>query len=188
MGVPADQRGRTPGSLVVTRGTGSRRTSHRRADREEQAARATRLVELTSLLDDRPLVLHGLGAEWLFEDVKATWLYGYFTGTVLTAYAFCVQQVAGVLRMNSDDHEISDEAATLEILGVAEQRDLIDLDLRAQLVALHDSAAAYLTSGLSSSRRQLERRVEDTENFIDEHTLLADARSALGCCIGLLHG
>ena len=49
--------------------------------------------------------MHGLAAEWLFEDVKATWLYGYFTGTVLTAYAFCVQQLAGLLRMNSDDAE-----------------------------------------------------------------------------------
>ena len=131
--------------------------------------------------------MHGLAAEWLFEDVKATWLYGYFTGTVLTAYAFCVQQLVGLLRMSSDD-EMSGATTTLEALAeVAEQRRLVDLDLRSHLVALHDSAAAYLTSESTSYPRQLERRVEDTETFTDEHALLSDARSALGCCVGLLY-
>jgi hypothetical protein len=52
-------------------------------DDDERDARAGRLVELSDLLGSRPLALHGLAADWLFEDVKATWLYGYFTGTVL---------------------------------------------------------------------------------------------------------
>lgn len=158
------------------------------ADHDERGARAARLVELSDLLGDQPLALQGLAAEWLFEDVKATWLYGYFTGTVLTAYAFCVQQLAGLVRTISDDPELSDEATTLEMLAeIAEQHDVVDLDVRARLVGLHDSASLYLTSGLSSYRRQLERRVEDTESFINEHALLTDARSALQCCVGLIH-
>lgn len=157
------------------------------ADNEERPARAARLVELVDLLGDESLGFNGQAAEWLFDDVKATWLYGYFTGTVLTAYAFCVQQLAGLVRMISDDPALSDDATTLEMLAeIAEQRDVVDIDARARLIGLHDSAAVYLTAGLSSYGRQLERRVEDTESFIDEHTLLMDARSALECCVGLL--
>jgi hypothetical protein len=157
-------------------------------DHDERGARAARLVKLSDLLGDQPLALQGLAAEWLFEDVKATWLYGHFTGTVLTAYAFCVQQLAGLVRMISDDPELSDDATTLEMLAeIAERHDVIDLDVRARLVALHDSAAVYLASGLSSYRRQLERRVEDADSIINEHALLTDARSALECCVGLLH-
>lgn len=159
------------------------------SDRAEQQDRATRLVELTSLLDGRPLVMHGLAAEWLFEDVKGTWLYGFFTSTIVTAYAFCVQQVAGVIRMASEDHDMAIGEMTLEDLAeIAEQRYLIDLDLRAQLVALDDSAAIYLASDLASYHPRLDRRADDSARFTDEHILLADARSALACCVGLLSG
>lgn len=159
------------------------------ADQTELHDRATRLVELASLLGDHPLLFHGLAAEWLFEDVKATWLYGYFTSTVLTAYAFCLQQVAGVIRIAAQDDDVVGEAITLETLAeIAEQRELIDLDLRAQLVALHDSAAIYLASDLASYRRPLDRRADDTERFSEEHTLLSDARSALTCCVRLVQG
>ena len=34
--------------------------------------------------------------QWLFEDIKATWLYGCFPSTVLTAYALCGLQTAVV--------------------------------------------------------------------------------------------
>ena len=57
-------------------------------DDQERSARAARLVELTKLLGEEIMGFSGQGAVWLFEDVKATWLYGYFTGTVLTACAF----------------------------------------------------------------------------------------------------
>jgi hypothetical protein len=156
-------------------------------DDDERDARAGRLVELSDLLGSRPLALHGLAAEWLFEDVKATWLYGYFTGTVLAAYAFCIQQLAGFVRTMPDDPAISDDAVTLEVLAeIAHQHDLIDGDVRARLVRLHDSAFLYLAAGLVSYRRHLERRAEDAETFMDEHALLIDARTALECCVGLL--
>ena len=156
-------------------------------DLDERNARASRLLELSDLVGTRPQVLHGLAAEWLFEDVKATWIYGYFTGTVLTAYAFCVQQLAGFVRTMSDDPEVSDDSADLEVLaGIAHHCDLADGDLRARLVRLHDSATLYLTAGLISYGRRLESRDEDAETFMDEPTLLLDARHALECCVGLL--
>jgi hypothetical protein len=65
-------------------------------DVSDHDGRAERLVELTGLLPDDGLIgFSGQAAEWLFDDIKATWLYGSFTSTVLTAYAFCSLQVAG---------------------------------------------------------------------------------------------
>lgn len=158
------------------------------SDNDDRAARAARLVDLSDLLGDRSRALHGQAAEWLFDDVKATWLSGYFTATVLTAYAFCAQQLAGLVRMVSNDSELTDDASTLEMLAeLAGRHGIVDLDERARLVRLHDSAAMYLSADPSTYRRQLERRVEDDESFTDEHTLLVDARSALECCVGLLH-
>jgi hypothetical protein len=125
-------------------------------DDDERDVRAGRLVELSDLLGSRPLALHGLAAEWLFEDVKATWLYGYFAGTVLAAYAFCIQQLAGFVRTMLDDPAISDDAVTLEVLAeIAHQHDLTDGDVRARLVSLHDSAFLYLAAGLVSYRRSV---------------------------------
>ena len=51
---------------------------------------------------------------------------------------------------------------------------------------LCDSATLYLTAGLISYGRRLESRAEDAETFMDEPTLLLDARHALECCVGLL--
>jgi len=158
------------------------------SDKDERNARAARLVDLYDLLGSASVVLHGQAAQLLFEDVKATWLYGYFTGTVLTSYAFCVQQLAGLIRMASDDSDLPDEAATLEALAeIAARHALVDIDVRARLIGLNDSASVYLSANLSNYDRQFEHRAEDAERFSDEHTLLIDARSALECCVGLLH-
>ena len=98
-----------------------------------------------------------------------------------------LQQLAGFVRTMSDDPEVSDDSADLEVLaGIAHHCDLADGDLRARLVRLHDSATLYLTAGLISYGRRLESRAEDAETFMDEPTLLLDARHALECCVGLL--
>lgn len=135
-------------------------------DGEELSDRAARLQELSNLLGDENITLFGQTAEWLFEDVKATWIYGYFVSTVVTAHAFCVQRTSG---------------RHAETLGV------VDLDMRARLVRLHDAAAPYLAANPPTVNRELERRVDDATRFSNEHALLSDARSALECCIGLLH-
>jgi len=157
-------------------------------DARELNGRATRLVELTDLLGEEMIGFSGQAAQWLFEDVKATWLYGYFTGTVLNAYAFCMHQLAGLVRMLEDDPSLPETAASLEELAeVCDRRGMIDLDLRASLVALQDSANVYLSVGLHEYGALLERRMIAAALLSDDHTLLADARAALGCSIALLH-
>lgn len=44
------------------------------ADARERNGRATRLVELTDLLGEEIVGFSGQAAQWLFDDVKATWL------------------------------------------------------------------------------------------------------------------
>jgi hypothetical protein len=157
-------------------------------DARDHNDRATRLVELVDLLGDDVVGFGGQAAEWLFEDVKATWLYGYFTATVLTSYAFCIHQLAGLVRMSMDDPSLPESAATLEDLArICEQQRMIDLEVRARLVTLQDNAQLYLSSGLHEYGAQLERRIVETELFTQEHALLADARAALECSVAVLH-
>lgn len=157
-------------------------------DRRENDDRAARLVELDSLLTNDVIGFSGQAAEWLFDDVKATWIYGYFAATILAAYAFCIHQLAGLIRMLPDDPDLPEETTSLEELAaVAQDRGLIDVDLRARLVTLHDSATMYLAGGLHEYHAQVERRVVEAELFADEHALLGDARDALTCSVALLH-
>lgn len=158
------------------------------ADARENGDRAERLVELQSLLADEEVGLSGEAAQWLFEDIKATWIYGYLTATVLAAYAFCMHQLAGLVRMFPDDPGLRDEMTSLEELAaMAQLRGLIDIDLHARLLNLHDVGTIYLTVGLHEYSAQTERRIVEAESFADDHPLLADARAALTCSAALLH-
>ena len=159
------------------------------ADEAERDNRATRLVELVQLLGDEMIGFSGQAASWLFDDVKATWLYGYFTATVVTAYAFCLRQLAGIVLMLPDDPELPETVDSLENLAAAcHERGLVDIELRANLVSLHDAASAYTRVGLHEQDLRLEGRLVEA-NLLggDEDLLLADARSALHCCVALLH-
>ena len=158
------------------------------ADDRENEVRAARLVELNDMLADDVVGFSGQAAQWLFEDVKATWIYGYFTSTVLTAYAFCMHQLAGLIRMLPDDPGLPDESTSLDALAAtAHGHGLIGVDLRAQLVTLHDFGTMYLAVGLHEYTARIERRVVEAEMFTDEHSLLSDARAALSCSVALLH-
>jgi hypothetical protein len=157
-------------------------------DRRENDDRAARLVELDSLLAHDSIGFSGQSANWLFEDVKATWIYGYFTATILAASAFCLHQLAGLVRMLPDDPGLPEEASSLdELAEMAERLGLIDVATRARLVILHDLATIYLRVGLHEYRAQVERRVAEAERFAEEPALLSDARTALHCSVALLH-
>lgn len=157
-------------------------------DRRDNEDRADRLIELDTLLTDDVVGFSGQAAEWLFDDVKATWIYGYFTATILAAYTFCVHQLAGLIRMLPDDPDLPEQTTSLEQLAaVTRERGLIDVDLHARLVTLHDSAAMYLTVGLHEYDAQVERRVAEAALFTDDHALLGDARNALECSVAVLH-
>lgn len=157
-------------------------------DRRENKDRAVRLVELEAMLGDDIVGFSGQAAQWLFDDVKATWIYGYFTATVLTAYAFCMHQLSGLIRMLPDDPSLAEQITSLDILAAtAQELMLIDVSLRAQLVTLNDVGAMYLAVGLHEYNTRSERRVVEAEVFVEEHPLLSDARAALRCSVGLLH-
>lgn len=156
-------------------------------DRRENEDRAARLTELDALLTDDVVGFSGQAAEWLFEDVKATWIYGYFTAPILAAYAFCAQQLAGLIRMLPDDPNLPEQTTSLEELAAATRdRGAIDVDLHARLVTLHDSATMYLAVGLHEYHAEVERRVVEAALFTEEHALLGDARNALVCSVALL--
>jgi hypothetical protein len=125
--------------------------------------------------------------EWLFDDVKATRVYGYFTGTILAAHAFCAHRLAGPLRMLPDDPDLSEQTSLEQLAAVTRERGLIDVDVHARLVTSHDPAAMYLAVGLHEYDAQVERRVGEAALFTDEHALLGDARNALECSVAVLH-
>lgn len=158
------------------------------ADARDRTERAHRLVELMRLIEASNAAFSNQAAEWLFEDVKATWIYGYFAATIVTSHSFCRRQLAGVLLMRSDDPELPHTIDSLEDLAArGEEHGVIDLDLRAKLVELSASAEAFTTVDLHVDHQRLERRLEETALLNgDEHPLLIDALAALTCCAALL--
>lgn len=150
-------------------------------DERDLAGRTERLVELTELLPgDGMLGFSGQAAQLLFEDVKATWLYGCFTSTVLTAHAFCSLQLAGLIRLLPDDPDIADEVGSLEELAaLAVEVAAVDVDTQARLVDLHDRHSAYTAAHLCEHEARLERHLIEAETMTDEHPLLRDARLSL---------
>lgn len=130
----------------------------------------------------------GQAAEWLFDDIKATWIYGCFTSTVVTAHAFCLLQVAGLLRLLPDDSRLPREARSLEHLAaLALDAGAVDVDLQARLVALHERYGDYATANLHQHESRLERHVAETEEVTAELPLLVDARHALTTAIQLVY-
>lgn len=159
------------------------------ADERDHVDRTERLLELDSLLpDDDAVGFSGQAAMWLFDDVKATWIYGYFTSTVLTAHAFCLLQLSGSMRLLPDEVERPERATSLEDLAtLAAQLGLIDVSTQARLVQLHDRASVYVQASLRSYDALLERHVADTESVTQTHPLLEDAREAMTTAVDLLH-
>jgi hypothetical protein len=150
-------------------------------DEQDHVGRSERLVELTGLLPSHETEgFSGQAAQWLFEDVKATWLYGCFTGTILTAHAFCSLQLAGRIRFLPDDPALPDEAESLEHLAaLAVTAGVLDVDLQARLLELHDRYRFYTAAGLHEHDVGLERHLVEAEAATGEHPLLLDARHAL---------
>ena len=150
-------------------------------DDRDHLQRRARLVELTHLLpDDEMFGFAGPAAHWLFEDVKATWLYGAFTGTVLTAHAFCLLQVASWIRLLPDDPRLPDEAQSLERLAAfGVEAGVLDVDLQPRLIELQDRYRAYAAANLHVHEARLERHLEEADSMTDEHPLLTGTRGPL---------
>lgn len=158
-------------------------------DRRDHAGRAERLTELMELLPHGGMVgFSGQAAQWLFEDVKATWLYGCFTSTVVTAHAFCLIQVAGEIRLLLDDPSLPTEVNSLEHLtALAVEAGALSIDLQARLIDLDDRHRAYTAVRLHEYEPRLEHHLAEAEALGGGHPLLLDARSALTTAARLLY-
>jgi hypothetical protein len=158
-------------------------------DSDDHDGRVERLVELTILLPgDAMLGFSGQAAQWLFEDVKATWLYGSFTSTVLTAHAFCSLQLAGSIRWLPDNPALPEEPGSLEELAeVAVSEGVIGVDLQARLLDLNDRCRAYTAVHLHEYDPRLERHLVEASALTDEHPLLVDAREAMTTAVQLVY-
>jgi hypothetical protein len=155
-------------------------------DESDHEERAERLVELMDLLPtvDELMGFSGQAARWLFEDLKSTWIYASFTSTVLTAHAFCMLQLANSIRLSSEDANLTEEAATLEELAtIAVEQGVIDIELQAQLVVLHDRYRTYAAADLRKHLARLEEHLVESSTLGDEPALLTDARFALNTAI-----
>lgn len=158
-------------------------------DGSDHAGRTDRLVELAALLPDDDMVgFSGQAAQWLFEDVKATWLYGCFTSTVLTAHAFCSLQIAGLVRLLPDNPALPMEAETLEALAaIAVEAGLVDVEVQGALLTLHDRFRSYSAAHLHEHEMRLERHMAEVEVVGDEDPLLLDARQAMSTAVRLVY-
>jgi hypothetical protein len=158
-------------------------------DDDDHDNRVARLVEMEGLLPTSSELMEFAGqeAKWLFDDVKATWLYGCFTSTVLTAYAFCLLQLANAIRMLPDDPGLPDEPGSLEELAaIAAAREVIDIELQARVLALHDRQRIYSAAPLHEHEFRLERHLVEAQSMSDEHALVVDARQALTTAIEIV--
>jgi len=65
------------------------------------------------------------------------------------AHAFCLLQLANAIRMLPDDSDLPDEADSLEDLAaIAVAKSVIDIELQARLLVLHDRQRTYTAAPL----------------------------------------
>ena len=103
------------------------------ASREERALRLSEAARHPNW--DRPKLFVGEGARLLFEDVKATWIYGYFTSTILSSAGFCQLQVTGATRL-IDVEATRGTGDALDRLRTVVALGLIDQEQQARLIEL----------------------------------------------------
>lgn len=160
----------------------------RGVEEADRSGRVDRLVELTELLPDQGHIgFSGQAGQWLFDDIKATWVYGCFAATVLAAATFCQVQLAALIRELPDDAYLPDEVSSLEDLALlVADRGLIERSVQTQLVMLNDAARAYREVGLHEMGLGLEQRAAEAELMGGADSLLDDARTALQASVALL--
>ncbi len=156
-------------------------------ERVDRPARIRRLQELAGLLPDQGEEgFASRAADWLFEDVKTTWIYGCLAATVVTAHAFCWLQLAAAIRELPDDPDLGESPLTLEALAAyAAERGIVGLDTQVRLTDLHDGERRYEERGLHQHDGRLERHIAEIA-VPEGEALLEDARQALRTACALL--
>jgi hypothetical protein len=151
-------------------------------DNEQLADRALRLVELDELLEgdwDGPYSA-SLDASLIFEDVKATWVEGFFAATVLAAYAYCRLQMISYLHLASAPSLESDSNSLSDLAQLAKNERLINVEEHARFLGLEDLYGLYTrASNLTATGLALERHLEARRDVFGDVPQMADARDAV---------
>ena len=157
-------------------------------DSVDHAERTNRLVQLANAMPTSERIgFAGTGPELLFEDVKATWIYGAFTSTIITSYFFCLQQLANKIRLLGEISSESNDTLSLELVAnIATDLGIIEVELQARLLKLNDLSMAYMLTSTVEHRLLLDQHFIDATQVSDEHPLLADAQHAMLVAISLL--
>ena len=150
-----------------------------------------RINRLVQLMDAMPTSEHigfaGTGPQLMFEDVKATWIYGAFTSTIITSYVFCMQQLANKIRLFGENVPDHIDTLSLEtIANIAADLEIIEVDIQARLIQLNDLSMAYMLTSTVEHRLLLDQHFADATQFSNGHPLLADAEHAMLVAISLL--
>lgn len=157
------------------------------AEQIQRGERAARLMELSQMLPDDGLIgISGKAAAWLFDDLKATWIYGYLTSTIVTSYVFCSQQLAGLVRLISEEAHLTEHPTVEELAHVAANQGIIGVDTLAELVGLQDRWTAYAETSLGGYEPRLERHLIESGALGGDDPLLEDARRSVAVAIKLL--
>jgi hypothetical protein len=155
-------------------------------DQSDRESRARRLVDLMDLLpgSDEHMAFSGQASIWLFEDVKASWIYGDLTATILAAHAFSMLQLAHLIRLMPDAPDLLEEATSLEQLaGIAISRNVINIEMQSRLIRLHDLHRMLTAAKLHEHQSLLDDHLAESETVGTELPLLADAFQALNVAI-----
>jgi hypothetical protein len=150
--------------------------------------RAQRLVELDELLNgdwDGPFSA-ATDASLIFEDVKATWIDGALTATVMTSHAYCRLQLMSRLLLSGQparDESVGDLAA---IAQHARDTGLIEVETLARVLELHDLFRTYTRSAAATGTgRILDTHLGEKERSFGGDAFLSDAREALSTAVAL---
>lgn len=149
--------------------------------------RADRFAELSDRLEGGFVSFHGDQANALFDDVKATWIAGFFVATIVCADAFCKLQLAGLLRLHGKLLLPAGGAAFSfeELAQRATDQGLIDEDAQALCFELSDRSQDFVDTQAPVLNRRYNRHLDDNLKFEEEPALLTAARQALAASIAM---
>ena len=150
-------------------------------DADLLADRALRLLELDELLegDWQGPYSSSLDETLFFEDIKATWIYGFFTSTIVGAHAYCRLQLMNSLNLAGSRPFANDAEDLSQLAGQAASAGLITAAEHARLLELEDLHRIYTrASGPTAIGLALEGHLDAKESAFGETPQLADARDA----------
>ncbi len=156
------------------------------ADALDAAARADRLIWISGEFPDE-VAVHGTAAQLLLDDVKATWIYGFFASTVVSAHAFCLLQLTRTIRLHTDELSVNERFVSLTYLAeLAHGNGLISGESRVLLIRLEDRRLDYVDSQSDQYEDRLETHLREAQQFDNAPPLYSDGQLAVAACASIL--